>query len=402
MYILYVDLWKGFIKRVDLDEKKGIFMKVYEKNIFEDRDRIIVRTSIAGILINGLLAGFKVAVGLLSNSIAIILDGVNNITDALSSLVTILGVKLSNMKPNKKHPLGYGRIEYISSMIVSSIVLYAGITALIESVKKVINPVDVEYSKFTLIVVGGSIFFKLILGTYVKKRGVEVKSNALIASGKEAILDSMVSVSILVSAVIFIFFQVIIEAYIAVFISIMITKTGFEILIDTIDDILGKRADRTISKKIKEILLKEDLVRGAHDLVISNYGANKNYASVHLELPDTMTIAELDVLTRKLQREVNDATGVILTGIGAYSYNTEDEMVQKLREEIEEIVMGNSWAINVHGFYANRELKIMRFDIAVTFDIEPKRAYEIMFEKIQKKYPDYEINLIIDIDTADF
>ena len=150
-----------------------------------NRDQVIIRTSIIGIIANVFLAGFKAAVGLVSNSIAVILDAVNNLSDALSSVITIVGTKLAGKKPDKKHPLGYGRIEYLSAMIVAAIVLYAGITSFVESVKKIIHPEEPDYSVVSLVIIGAAVVVKLLLGSYVKKKGKEVNSGSLIASGSD-------------------------------------------------------------------------------------------------------------------------------------------------------------------------------------------------------------------------
>ena len=136
----------------------------------KEREKVIVQTSIIGIATNVMLVAFKMTVGLISNSIAVILDAINNLSDALSSVITIVGAKLAGKAPNKKHPLGYGRIEYITSMIVAAIVLYAGITSLVESVKKIIHPEKAEYSIATIIIIAVAVIVKLLLGTFVKKR----------------------------------------------------------------------------------------------------------------------------------------------------------------------------------------------------------------------------------------
>ena len=162
-----------------------------------DRDKIIVRTSIIGIAANLLLAGFKAAVGILANSISIVLDAVNNLSDALSSVITIIGTKLAGKAPDKKHPMGYGRIEYLSAMIISMIVLYAGITSLVESVKKIIHPEKAEYTGVTLLIVAAAVVVKLLLGRHVKATGQKVNSGSLIASGEDARLDAVISASTL-------------------------------------------------------------------------------------------------------------------------------------------------------------------------------------------------------------
>ena len=241
----------------------------------EERNKLIVRTSIIGILANVLLAGFKMVVGLFAHSIAIILDAVNNLSDVLSSLVTIVGNKLANKAPDRKHPLGHGRVEYISALIVSAIILYAGVTAAIEAVKKIINPETPNYTTVTLFIIAVAVVVKIVLGLFVSKQGKKAKSGALEASGKDALFDAVISASVLASAIIYLTTKVSLEAYVAVIISIFIIKAGIEIMAETISEILGKRADADLTKKVKEILNREPEVRGAYDLLLNNYGPNK-------------------------------------------------------------------------------------------------------------------------------
>ncbi|MBR0027893.1 MAG: cation transporter [Clostridia bacterium] len=366
-----------------------------------NRDKVIVRTSIIGIAANVFLAAFKAAVGIASNSIAVVLDAVNNLSDALSSVITVIGTKLAGKKPDKKHPLGYGRIEYLSAMIVSAIVLYAGITSAVESVKKIIWPEQADYSIVSLIIIASAVVVKIILGSYVRKQGKKVNSNALVASGADALFDAILSASVLLSAVIFMLTGISLEAYVGVIISIIIIKSGVEMMIETLNDILGKRADAETTKKIKELLVSEPEVRGAYDLIINNYGPNKNYASVHLELPDTMTVDEVDVLIRREQLKVFKETGVILTGIGVYSYNTKNDEAAKIRNAIQQKVMSHDWALQVHGFYADTENKTIRFDVVTTFDITGRESVEILTKEIGEMYPGYELQIAHDVDVSD-
>ena len=157
-----------------------------------DRSQEIIRTSWIGIAANVLLAGFKAAVGILASSVAIVMDAVNNLSDALSSVITIVGTKLSQRPADRKHPFGFGRIEYFSAIIIAVIVLSAGITSLIESVKKIFDPTEPEYTTTTLVVIVVAIVVKLILGQYVKKKGEQLKSDALIASGSDALFDAVI------------------------------------------------------------------------------------------------------------------------------------------------------------------------------------------------------------------
>ncbi|WP_027869627.1 cation diffusion facilitator family transporter [Eubacterium sp. AB3007] len=366
-----------------------------------NREKVIVRTSIIGIAANVLLAAFKAVIGVLSNSIAITLDAVNNLSDALSSVITIIGAKLGAKLPDKKHPLGYGRIEYLSSMLVAAIVLYAGITSLVESVKKIIHPETANYATVSLVIIAVAIVVKLILGRYVKRQGQKVNSGALIASGSDASFDAILSASVLASAIIYLIWGISLEAYVGVVISLVIIKAGVEMMIETLNDIIGQRGNAETSLRIREILTQEPEVRGAYDLTLFNYGPDKYYGSVHLELPDTMTVDEVDQLTRRAQARVFKETGVILTGIGVYSYNTSDDEAAQIRNTVQKTVMSHDWALQLHGFYADTEAKSMRFDVVLSFDVDKADAVGIMSQEVQALYPDYHIMILPDVDVVD-
>lgn len=366
-----------------------------------NREQTIVRTSVIGIVTNIFLVIFKAAVGLLSNSIAVVLDAVNNLSDALSSVVTIIGAKLGAKEPDKKHPLGYGRVEYLSSMIVAAIVLYAGVTSVIESVKKIIAPEEADYSIVSIIIIAVAVVVKLILGTYVKRQGQKVSSGALVASGSDALFDAILSASVLASAIIYLIWHISLEAYVGVVISAFIIKAGIEMMIETLNDIIGKREDKETSAKIKALLNDEPEVYGAFDLILFNYGPNKNYASVHLELPDTMTIDEADELTRRVQLKVFRETGVILTGVGVYSFNTQNNEAAAIRNNIQEVVLSHEWALQLHGFYANTDKKTIRFDVVVSFDVNRNEAIETLYREVSALYPDYTLQIVPDVDITD-
>ncbi|MBR5739253.1 MAG: cation transporter, partial [Lachnospiraceae bacterium] len=237
-----------------------------------EREKIIIRTSILGIIANVLLSGFKAVVGLLSRSVAIVLDSVNNLTDAISSIVTIIGTKIAGRAPDRKHPLGHGRVEYLSAMIIAVIILYAGVTALVESIKKIITPEAPDYAPVTLIVVGVAVAVKVVLGLYVRKTGKKVKSETLVGSGTDALFDAIISASTLLAAAIFLIFGINLEAWLGAIISVFILKTGIEMLISATGEILGKRIDPGIAKDVREVVASFPEVQGVFDLVIHNYG----------------------------------------------------------------------------------------------------------------------------------
>ena len=368
----------------------------------DSRERAIVRTSIIGIAANVLLAVFKAAIGLMSNSIAIVMDAVNNISDAGSSLITIIGTKLAGREPDKKHPFGYGRIEYLSAMIISLIVLYAGITSLTESVKKIIDPDTPDYSTVSLIIVGAAVAVKIILGRYVKAVGKKVNSSSLINSGEDATLDSIISASTLVAAAIFLIFGISLEAWLGAIISLLIIKAGFEMLKETVSQILGERNDPNLAKSIKETVTSYQEVHGAYDLVLNNYGPDSWNGSIHIEVPDTFSANQLDQLIRSIQEKVYLEHNVILTAIGVYSVNTKDKDIIDAHKHVREKVFAHPHILQMHGFYMDKANKTMRFDIVISFDAKDRKAvYKDILTEIQNEYPDYKLQIAMDTDFAE-
>ena len=370
--------------------------------ISNSREKTIVKTSIIGIIANVFLAGFKAVIGLLTNSIAIVLDAVNNISDAGSSLITIIGTKLAGREPDKKHPFGYGRIEYLSAMIISVIVLYAGITSFVESVKQIIHPETPEYNTVSLIIVAVAVVVKILLGRYVKAVGKQVNSDSLINSGEDATLDSVISASTLVAAGIFLIFGLSLEAWLGALISLVIIKSGIEMLKDTISQILGEKNDPELAKNIKKTVIGFPEVQGAYDLVLNSYGPDTWNGSIHIEVPDTYSADQLDLLIRNIQMAVYKQHQVILTAIGVYSVNTKDEEVIAMHRKVREIVFSHPHVKQMHGFYLIKDKKALRFDLVISFDAEDRRAvYAAAVGDVQKAFPDYTLQTTMDTDFAE-
>ena len=371
-------------------------------NAESSREKTIVRTSIIGIVANVFLAGFKAVIGLMTNSIAIVLDAVNNISDAGSSLITIIGTKLAGREPDKKHPFGYGRIEYLSAMIISVIVLYAGITSFVESVKQILRPETPDYNTVSLIIVAVAVAVKILLGRYVKGVGVKVNSDSLINSGEDATLDSVISASTLVAAGIFLLFGLSLEAWLGAVISLVIIKSGVEMLRDTISQILGERNDAELAKAIRKTVMCFPGVEGAYDLVLNNYGPDTWNGSIHIEVPDTYSADQLDQMLREIMVKVHSEHNVILTAIGVYSVNTKDEEVIETKRRVEEIVFSHEHVRQMHGFYLTKEEKKIRFDIVISFDAKDRRAvFDAVVADVQKAFPDYTLQAAMDTDFTE-
>ena len=366
------------------------------------RDKTIIRTSVVGILANVFLAAFKAVVGLTSHSIAIVMDAVNNLSDAASSVITIVGTKLAGKEADRKHPFGYGRIEYLSAMLISMLVLYAGVTAFVESVKKIVNPETPDYGAAALIIVAVAVAVKIVLGRYVKRVGEKVNSDSLINSGEDATLDSVISASTLAAAAIYLIFHISLEAWLGAAIALVIIKSGVEMLRDTLSKILGERADAQLALDIKKTICVFPEISGAYDLVLHNYGPDSYHGSVHIEVPDTLSADELDKLIRKVSVEVYRKHSVILTAVGVYSINTKDPEAAAAREKVRQIVKSNPYVLQMHGFYLDKEEKTIRFDIVVSFDAKDRReVFREVCEKVRQEYPDYTVQAAMDMDFSE-
>lgn len=364
------------------------------------RENIILRTSCIGILVNLLLAGFKAVVGFSTNSIAILMDALNNLSDVLSSVITVAGAKLADRNPDFEHPFGHGRYEYLSALVISIIIFYAGVTAMVESVKKILDPEVPEYTTASLVLLAVAVIVKIILGRYVKRKGAEADSGALIGSGSDALFDAVLSFSVLVATLIYLGCGVSLESYVGTVIACFILKSGFGMLRDTLNEILGERPDPLLVRQIKNLLVEEPEIRGAYDLMINNYGPGRNYASVHIELPDVMTVEQVDRLTHRIHEKVFKATGVHLSGVTVYSYNTRDPEAAQMREQVSQLVMKHPWALQVHGFYVDRTKKTMRFDVVVTFGRDRETLIQELKQEISRLYPDYQVSVDIDRDIS--
>jgi len=377
-------------------------MKNREQAGKKSRNAVIVRTSIIGILANVFLAAFKAVVGFASNSIAIVMDAVNNISDAASSVITIIGAKLAGKEPDRKHPFGYGRIEYLSAVIISLLVLYAGITAFVESVRKIIQPDTPDYSAAALIIVAVAVVVKIVLGRYVKHTGEKVHSDSLINSGEDATLDSIISASTLVAAAIYLIFHVSLEAWLGAIIALVIIKSGIGMLRDSLSQILGQRADAQLARDIKSTISRYPEIYGVYDLVLNDYGPDTWHGSVHVEVADTMTADELDQLIRKVTEEVYRNHGVLLTAVGVYSMNTKDPEAVAAREQVREIISGFPEILQMHGFHIDQAEKAIRFDVVISFDAKDRGAvYRKVCEQVQEAFPDYTLQVTMDTDFSE-
>lgn len=365
-----------------------------------DRSKKIIRTSFVGIAVNVVLVIFKMTVGLIAGSIAVILDAVNNLSDALSSVITIIGTKLAGKAPDKKHPYGHGRIEYLTSVLIAVIILIAGLTSIKESVEKILDPTAASYSVISLIIISVAVVAKILCGTYVKKVGKEINSGSLIASGSDAFFDAVLSFATLVAAVISMVWGIGLEGWLGAVISIFIIKAGIEMLIETLNTIIGVRADKELTESLKEQICSYEGVYGAYDLTLHNYGPTKIIGSVHIEVPDDMTARDIHKLTRRISVEVFAKYGIILS-VGIYALNNSSDELANMRACVEETVKSHSEVLQMHGFYVDEENGSVMFDIIVDFEADAAKIRDEIISELSEKYPNYRFDIILDSDFSE-
>lgn len=366
-----------------------------------NREQRIIRASVVGILVNVLLSAFKAAVGLLSGSIAVVLDAVNNLSDALSSILTIIGTRLAGRMPDRKHPFGHGRIEFLTTVVIAVIILYAGLTALVESVKKILHPTVPEYTLPGLLIIAVAVVVKLALSAYVKGVGEQVKSDTLVASGEDARLDAVISASTLAAALIFIHFHISLEAWLGAVIALVIVKAGLEMIGGAVSQILGERLDSELTQAVLETVCSFPEVEGAYDLLLHDYGPSTIIGSVHIEVPDTMDVVELSRLERHITERVMERHGVILSGISIYvkaRMNTPTGLVMR---QVRKIVMAHEDVIQMHGFSLDEGRRELHFDIIIDYDVKNRvEQWREICAQVQQLFPDYHVDITLDADAA--
>lgn len=361
-----------------------------------NREKSIVRASFVGILSNVVLVGLKMLVGIIAGSIAIILDAVNNLTDIISSVVTIVGTKLAARRPDSGHPYGHGRSEYISALVVGMIIFLTGIMSLAESVPKIITPELADYSWATIVVVLLAILTKLVLGAYIRRMGQQYHSSSLTASGVDALFDALLSFATLVGIIVTLALQISIDGILGAIISLFIMRTSIEIMMRASDDILGRTADRELMRKIKRQICTFPNVSGAYDLMLHNYGPTDLIGSVQIQVPDSLTAKDLHRLTREISHRIFTRFDVRLT-IGIYAENVDQPEQRKIKDFLLALLNNYPEVRQMHAFYVDDDEKLITFDLVVDDHFSQKTKRQIA-SAMRRAYPDYKHLITIDYD----
>ena len=367
-----------------------------------NREKEIVKTSVIGILVNILLVAFKAFIGILAMSVSIIMDAVNNLTDALSSLITIVGTKLSGKKPTKAHPYGFGRIEYLTSTLIAFIILFAGGTAVYESVLSLVEHQTPSYDKWAIVIVSVAVLVKVGLGLFFRMKAKKVESDALKSSGTDALFDSILSLSTLIAVVVSITTNVYIEGYLGILIGLFILKSGITALKESLSQIIGDRLEAEKAEEIKNLIRSaHPEVKGVYDLIVNSYGPNRSIGSAHVEIPDDMSAKDIQFLERRIQVEIYTKLSIIMT-IGIYASNDSTEISRDMKEHLLSELKKYPHVLQMHGFYVDEETKHVTFDLIFDFDeTDPSSVVSSVHKEMQEKYSDFEFSIIIDTDFSD-
>ena len=363
-----------------------------------DREGAILVTSVMGIVINLIIASVKLVIGAAVSSIAIISEGVNNATDAVTSVLAVVGTKLSGKRPDRKHPFGYGRIEYLTSLVISVIIIVSGFEMFTSSVRLIIHPEPISISYTTLIIIALSGVIKYIQGTYTVKVGRRVDSGSLVAVGTECRSDSLVSLVTIISALVFLISGVSVDAYAGAITSLFILKAGIEVLMDTVSHILGEAGRKELADMLYREIRSTDGIINAADMMLHNYGPDSYSGSVNVELDHKLTVGEAYAFLHELQLRIMHEHNVVMV-FGIYAVNNDDADSKLLRERIAEFVRKNEHILSFHAVYIDRKDMKIYCDFTVDYQLSDPEAVDDAFTRYMKElYPEYALELTIETD----
>lgn len=356
---------------------------------------------IVGILINVILFAIKLSVGLIVSSIAIMADAFNNLSDAASSLITILGFKLSNKPADREHPFGHGRIEYLSALIVAFMVMLVGLQFIKSSFERIVNPTTVIFELVPFILLFVSIFLKVWLSRFNKFMGEKINSAALKASSVDALGDVFTSTCVVISFLAANFTSFPVDGYIGMVVAVFIVYSGFSLVKDTISPLLGEAPDPELVNAIKEKVLSYDNILGTHDLIVHNYGPGKCMASIHAEIPSDISVVTIHEIVDKAEREISEALKIYLV-IHIDPICVIEGEVKEAYEEILSLIDEYDYIDSIHDFrvIGEGDVKNLIFDVVIECTKECAETDEALINKIsdrvKKIHPSY--NCIITVD----
>lgn len=362
----------------------------------ESRDGVVVTTSALGLLLNLPIAAAKIIIGLLSSSLAILSEGAHNAADAATSLLTIVGTRLAARRPTKKHPFGFGRIEYLTGLVIAVLILVTGVEFLLSAFEQIRHPVPTSIAPLSLLILAGSALIKLALGLYTIRVGKSVDSAALVALGTESRNDCLMSAVTILSALVYIIFGITVDAWAGLFIAALIIKAGLELLLETLDDLLGTAPDKELADRLYKEIRKCPMVINAADMCLHNYGPDSYTGSVNLELAHDKTVEEVYAAIHELQLRIMHEFGVTMV-FGIYAVDNTGEEARALRACVAQFVRQTEHVTSYHALFRSEKEKRIYCDFIVDYELRDWEAVERSFAAwMAERYPGYDVELTVE------
>lgn len=379
-----------------------LLIKTFVKK--DNRDSYGFMASIVGILTNSLLFIIKLFVGIITKSISVTADAFNNLSDATSSLITMIGFKLASKPADKEHPFGHGRVEYLSGLVVSFMVMLVGFEFIKSSYERIINPSPVNFQALPFVLLLLSIATKIWLSRFNNYVGKKINSSALQASSYDALGDVFTSSCVALSLVASRWISFPIDGYIGILVSLFIMYSGYSLIKETLNPILGEAPDPDLVDKIINGVLSYKYITGVHDLIMHNYGPGKFIASIHAEVPQDISLVQIHEIIDRAERELSEDLNIVLV-VHMDPINTNDEEVNFALEELERIIKNYPVITSLHDFrmVGEGERKNLIFDIVIDYKQPLTKEFqsniiESLNKDIKNIHPEY--NAVITIDRG--
>ena len=366
------------------------------------RERYCVLAGALGILCNLVLFAVKLTIGRLMNSISILSDAFNNLSDMGSSVISILGAKMSNRRPDREHPFGHGRMEYIASFLVACIIFIVGFELLRSSVDKILHPEPVRFSVVLVVILSLSLLVKLWMFSYNRYMGKQIDSTVLRAAASDSLNDVAATAAVIVATVVGNFVAFPIDGIMGVLVSVLIMRSGFQIAKEVADRLLGQRPDPALVKELSDRIVSYDGIIGIPDMIVHNYGPGRNFASVHAEVSDDCDIIKIHEIIDAAEQAIFRETGVeIVIHMDPVSLNSPE--TQELKKLVVQIISEIDPALTIHDFRITKGQSRINviFDLVVPIEATPARRKEITSEiAVRLRAADPRYTAVIQVDTS--
>lgn len=382
--------------RVDGPFTKGenimtdLLVKMFVKN-YEDTDNISVRTAYGvlasgvGIACNVLLSLAKMMVGMLLHSVSVMADAFNNLSDAGSSIIGLVGVKMAEKPADEDHPFGHGRIEYVAALIVAFLVIEVGFTFFKDSISKIRHPEELRFQMVSIVILGMSILVKLWLGMFNKKLGKKIDSQVMMATAADSLGDVIATAATVVSILFWKVTGINIDGFVGLGVSLVVMWAGIGIARDTLEPLIGEATTPEDYRRIKKFVEKYDGIMGSHDLIVHNYGPGRSMASIHAEVPNNVSIEVSHEIIDRIERDAAKELGIFLV-IHMDPLETEDQTVLKVRKKTKKAVEELDSRCSIHDFrmVKGEDQTNLIFDLVVPREYSEKKGDELMIRVIER------------------